>query len=352
MKKILLIFAVILLLLILLLLLFYLWGSSGKLKDKELTEIKDYKKNSASVTDSHEKKLYKIMTYNIGYLSGMTNNKSIKPDKNFFEENMDLSVKQFSKINPDFIAFQEIDFKSKRSYYVNQLDELATRLDFDFSSYAVNWDKNYVPFPYFPINTHFGEMLSGQAILSKYPIIDNNRTVLQKSENNPFYYNAFYLDRLVQISTIKMDDFKLIIMNVHLEAFDKKTREKQSKSIVNLYNEYKEYPMFIVGDFNTVPLNASKKRNFEHDSESDYENEITIKHIINETKLKEAFPITKKIDNEQEKQFFTYSSKYPESKIDYIFYTPGKIELVNSYRADAFGEISDHLPLVMEFSFN
>ncbi len=348
-KKIFLIIAILLIVLLLAFVIFYFWGSSGNLPNDKLTGIKEY--NQEKTTSNFEQKTYRVMTYNIGYFSGMTNNQSVKPGRELFKKNMNTAVEKFKELNLDFVAYQEIDFKSKRSYFINQLDELATQTGFEFSSYAINWDKNYVPFPYLPLNIHFGKMLSGQAIMSKFPIIDNERILLQKSKNNPFYYNAFYLDRLIQISTINMKNFELIIMNVHLEAFEKETREKQCETILKLYNKYKEYPMLIIGDFNTCPPNANKKKNFEHDTESNYENELTIKRILNETDLAEAFPIEGDIDYEKEKQYFTYSSRYPESKIDYIFYTPDTIELIDSYRVDSLGETSDHLPLLMEFTF-
>ena len=43
---------------------------------------------------------------------------------------------------------------------------------------------------------HFGSMLSGQSILSKYPLKDHQRIILERVKDNPFYRDALYLERL------------------------------------------------------------------------------------------------------------------------------------------------------------
>ena len=65
------------------------------------------------------------------------------------------------------------------------MDSIALYCGFLEGAYAVNWDKRYVPFPYWPPVVHFGEMLSGQGVLSKFPILMNKKIVLQKPEENP-----------------------------------------------------------------------------------------------------------------------------------------------------------------------
>jgi hypothetical protein len=67
---------------------------------------------------------------------------------------------------------------------------------------AINWDKRYVPFPYWPITQQFGRTLSGQSILSRFPIQNHERHVLDRVAGNNWIYNAFYLDRLAQVAEI------------------------------------------------------------------------------------------------------------------------------------------------------
>ena len=169
--------------------LFYFWGSSSHIDQG------DYEKVITYADPSPEKDTLRVMTFNLGYLSGMKNNLPVEMPEETFEENLKSSRSFLNKIAPDIIGFQEIDYGSDRSWNRNQLDSLSEGFHQAYAS--VNWDKNYVPFPYWPIKYHFGKMNSGQTILSKYPILNAETMVLDKPLNTPFYYNRFYLNRLI-----------------------------------------------------------------------------------------------------------------------------------------------------------
>ena len=61
----------------------------------------------------------------------MTNNLPLERPKYLFEENLNKVIYELKKIDADFIAFQEIDFASKRSYDINQQNEIA-KLGYNF----------------------------------------------------------------------------------------------------------------------------------------------------------------------------------------------------------------------------
>ncbi|MCP5109020.1 MAG: endonuclease/exonuclease/phosphatase, partial [bacterium] len=187
-----------------------------------------------------DRQTFTVMTYNIGYLSGMTNNRPIKTRKKLFEKNMATFLQLLEKNQPEFIAFQEIDFQSNRSYYVDQFQTILKKGGYKYGAKAVNWDKRYVPFPFGPPSVHFGKTVAGQAVLSRWPILEAKRILLQQPGNNPFFYNTFYLDRLVQMVKIKAAGTEFIILNVHLEAFHQKTREKQAQRVIDIYRSVKD----------------------------------------------------------------------------------------------------------------
>jgi len=300
---------------------FFFWASSPNYSQNEYSKL---------IINNHALKfnkdsVYSIVTYNIGYLSGMTNNKAIAKPKELFDNNLEKVKKDFGLLNADIIAFQEIDYASARSYDVNQQNEIA-KLGYNYLAQAVNWDENYVPFPYWPPSMHFGRMLSGQSILSKYPLKDHHRIVLDRVQDNPFYRDALYLDRLAQVVTVNIENKDVIIINVHLEAYDKLTREKQIDEVIDLYNKYNnEYPTILLGDFN---------------SDIQYENPSINKIIAVENIGNAAFEST---------YDFTYSSANPFKRIDYIFYSKNSIELIDSKVLKQFGVASDHLPIEMKF---
>ncbi|EAW38975.1 endonuclease/exonuclease/phosphatase family protein [Lyngbya sp. PCC 8106] len=310
--------------------LFYWWASSKSYSQAKYAEIL----TSDLPLQRKPKETYTVITYNIGYLSGLTNNQAVKREKVLFDENLELAIAALKPFNADFIALQEVDFASQRSYDVNQVQELATALKFPVQATAINWDNNYVPFPTFPIYAHFGKMLSGQAILSRYPIELNERIVLEQVTNKPFYENAFYLDRLAQVSRIKIANHILILINVHLEAFDQPTRLKQSQFVLELFLSFSQkYPVLLIGDFNSEPP-------------SEINLEPTINLFLNTPGIQSAFP--PKTLNHPENG--TYPSDQPHRTIDYIFYNQNKIEAIE-WQVVTDILASDHLPVVMKFRF-
>lgn len=331
---------------LLILISFFFWASSGSVPEKRLAEVKVY---SLSVSSSPLlKNRFRVMTYNIGYFSGKLNMRPDKAGLAFFQNNAAKFDALLKKVRPDFIGIQEIDFGSYRSYFINQLDHIAMHNGFSSAATSVNWDKKYVPFPYWPPSVHFRKILSGQAVLSRFPIGFNRRIVLPSIRNKPFYYRAFYLDRLVQMTQMNLNGHRLLIMNVHLEAYESETREQQAEMVLSLYCSVKDlYPVLLIGDFNCVPPGASKKYGFEDEPEMDFRGRDIITRFLQEGSLREAF--LSSTYNISESDTFTFPAHAPSRKLDYIFYDHRKIKCIESevLRIDS----SDHLPLMMEFAF-
>ena len=301
---------------------FYLWASSPKFNVSEYAKIEHFSFPSITNKDS----AYTIITYNIGYLSGMTNNLPIEKSKMLFDTNLGIVLKNFQNENADILAFQEIDFGSRRSYDINQQNKIA-EIGYNNVAQTINWDKNYVPFPEFPISLHFGKMLSGQSVLSKFSVITQERIPLQRNHKNPFYYDAFYLDRLAQIVKIKIRDQILVVINVHLEAYDAETRKEQTKKLVEIYGKYSaNFPTILLGDFN---------------SDIAYKN-ATIKLIMDIPGIGNA------VFN-PENNVKTFSSEKPTVRLDYIFFNSNRIQYLDGSVLNEFGQASDHLPLKMKF---
>ncbi|MCF6352781.1 MAG: endonuclease/exonuclease/phosphatase family protein [Cyclobacteriaceae bacterium] len=298
---------------------FYFWASSSNYSKEEYSQL--IKNDYPEIIDKDS--VYNIITYNIGYLSGMTNNLPVAKTKLLFNNNLIKVYQEFDRIKADIICFQEVDYHSKRSYYVNQQQEIQ-KIGYNYVFQAVNWDLKYLPYPYFPIKFQFGEMLSGQSILSKYPLADAERIVLSRVANSPFYRNAFYLDRLAQVCKIVINGKTVVLINVHLEAFDEITKTNHANYIVELYSTYKDrFPVLLTGDFN---------------SDIAYGN-AAIKTILGISGIKSAVNIHKK----------TFPSVFPTKRLDYIFYNEKFIELKSAKILTSFGDASDHLPVMMEF---
>ena len=312
---------------------FYFWGGSGSYRPSD-----NYKLVTFSEDTTGKKDTLSVMTFNIGYLSGLANNNPVRTSFESNRANLDKAIDVIENLKPDFIAFQEIDFGSHRSYYLNQFDSIGIRCRYRMGAMAVNWDKNYVPFPYWPLSVQFGRILSGQAILSKYTLSTCQAIVLPKPVSNAFYYNRFYLDRLIQTSAVELpDDNKLLIVNIHFEAFDKATREIDSDVLIRyLHTIPVRMPYILIGDFNARPPYRGVSQN----------NERTIRNII-DFGLVPA--VDEKIYTSDPDRYNTFNSGDPVEKIDYIFYDPARIRKVDARVVKEMGEISDHLPMYMKF---
>ena len=311
-----------LLLLIVAFVIFFFWASSSTLNKSEYAKLIEVDYNKTLKNDS----IFSIVTYNIGYLSGMTNNLAVESPKKLFKDNLDKVISEVKKVNPDIMAFQEIDFDASRSYNINQEEEIS-KLGFNYRAQTINWDKRYLPFPYWPISMHYGKVVSGQSIISKYPLKEQQRIVLQRVADAPFYRDAFYLERLAQVVKVVLNGKEVVVINIHLEAYEKETRAKQFEEVLAIFNQYKEiYPTILLGDFN------SRARD---------ENAV-VQKIFAMKAIGSAASDMNNLGN-------TFNSKDPSKRIDYIFYTKNSIEYISGKVLHQFGQASDHLPLEMKF---
>lgn len=301
---------------------FFFWASSSTLEETEYAKLTEVNSQNQTENDS----IFSIMTYNIGYLSGMTNNRAIAKPKSLFDDNLQKVIQESQKVNPDVIAFQEIDYDASRSYNVDQESAIAD-LGYSYRAKTINWDERYLPFPYWPVSMHFGKVVSGQSIISKYPLKEQERIVLQRVADAPFHRDAFYLERLAQVVKVVLNGKEVILINIHLEAFDKETRANQFEEVIAIFNQYKDkYPTILLGDFN------SRARD---------ERAVIKKMFIMENIGNAAFDILN-IEN-------TFDTKKPFERIDYIFYTENSIEYISGRVLNEFEQASDHLPIMMKF---
>ncbi|GAB4187576.1 MAG: hypothetical protein OHK0057_24000 [Thermoflexibacter sp.] len=161
---------------------FFYWGSSPKLSSNQYLANKSYPNAYSLPSDS----VFTIITYNIGYLSGMNNNKVADHTQEFLYQNLAHVIQTFKQIQPDIVAYQEIDYGCDRSFDINQSEKIAQTLGFAYQLDAINWDKVYVPFPYSWNPTyHFGRVLSGQSLHTHFPVVNHERMVLERP-NLPF----------------------------------------------------------------------------------------------------------------------------------------------------------------------
>ena len=316
--------------LIVLIVVFYFYGTSNSLNEAKYNSVQ-INKNAHTLLDD----TLSIMTYNIGWLSGMTNNLPVERDIQLYIENLNRCINFLERDRPNIIAFQEIDIDSDRSFNMNQPDSLQKHLRYKYGALALNWDKKYVPFPDYNPKYFFGRTISAQYVLSDLDVVKNSFKRLRKPINAPFYYNAFYLDRLIQKTELKTKNGELMILNVHLEAFDEETRNEHIQKTIEEFDKYRKVmPTLLVGDFNS-PQDSLGTRN------------KLLDQLINRQDVGMAIPDS--VYKKNMIKYNTYSSGNPFTKIDYIFYNTDMIKAIESDVVREFGEVSDHYPVWMKF---
>ena len=316
-------FALVLAALLLALAAFFFWASAGTLRESDLAVTKTHPAPPAAPRDT-----LTAVTYNIGYLSGMTNNLPVKRSRALYEENMDAAAALLRRLDPDVIGFQEIDFRAARSFDVQQADTLAQRLGYAAAAEAVNWDERYVPFPYGLPSVNFGRIISGQAVLSRFPVTRHERVVLARPPL-PFYRDALYLDRLAQVVRLDVpvvadSTTSLVVINVHLEAFDADTREREIRTVRRLYDAYAATgaPVLLLGDFNSV-MPGTDLSALPAETEAEFTGDSTLALLTSPGNIASAFS-----DSAFARGAVpgTYPADAPTRTIDHIFFTPGRIQ--------------------------
>ena len=286
--------------------------------------------------------VYALVTWNIGYASGLTNNSAANATAEENEANLKRLAEVMQQTLPDIAALQEVDFESRRSYSQDQAAYLAEWALFEYRAVAYNWDTRYVPFPYWPPASHFGRVLSGQVVLADYRIAEQQVVAFPKPSERSSWYNAFYPDRLAQVVEVDMDGTPVTVINVHLEAYMRGSREQQAARVAELAARYNDGPLLVVGDFNAVPPWAE---------EPDVpESPETVRDGTIETLLKVGLEpaIPEGAYAAAPEQFHTFRSDNPRAAIDHIFYNR-YIEPHSARVLQDAGTPSDHLPVLFEF---
>jgi endonuclease/exonuclease/phosphatase family metal-dependent hydrolase len=287
------------------------------------------------------------MTYNIGFASG--NNQINIPDKTTSLKNLSLICNTIKTYNPSILTIQEVDIHSKRSGFIDQITYIQKNCGYPYVAIAITWNRNWVPYP-FKINPkyHWGKILAAQVVFSKHPIIKQEIHRFSKPKSNHFIYNWFYLNRLAQSVLIELENSKHItIFNTHLEAFDKVSRQEQSRFLSTQIKAGLTRPTILCGDLNAIYSSIHRTFRFEDEPYIDYKNDSTLSHFLKLPGLKEVCSDIRIMDKAP---CFTYPSNKPNRQLDYMFYTPSYFNLLKTEILTS-SQGSDHLPLISEFVY-
>ncbi len=199
---------------------------------------------------------FKLLLWNIGY-AGLGQNadfffdggQQVRSPKYEVLNNFDAMVSSLQEQPSDFIMLQEVDVHSKRSYWLDErarLRELAK-----YSQFAKNYDVHFVPLKW---TDPMGRVVSGLQNITDYEAVKSYRVQLPGSY--PFPDKYFFLRRCLIVQEFALaDNKKLVLVNLHLSAFNDQLQKEELKFISHWIEPFNNENTYIIlgGDWNIDP---------------------------------------------------------------------------------------------------
>jgi endonuclease/exonuclease/phosphatase family metal-dependent hydrolase len=290
-----------------------------------------------------------LLSWNLGY-GGLgkemdffyEGGKMVRPDETLsrkYIQGIADAISGFDSI--DVFLFQEVDFDSKRSYFLDQT-KIVSKSAGDFAyTKAINYKSDFVPVPFM---NPMGKVTSGLFLLSNFSPHESIRISTPGTYAWP--KRLFMLTRCLQISKFNVEGSKeLVVMNLHNSAFDDADalRDEELKLMRTLaMEEYQKGNYVIIGgDWNQNPPGL------ELNDQNPY-------------KIKTVRPIP--ADLMPDGWTWAFDSRLPTNRdvdkpfdiatttcslIDFFLVSPN-VEVVETRTVDLEFENSDHLPVILK----
>lgn len=199
----------------------------------------------------------KIMSWNIGYAALGDNadffmdggSHVYTADEERVQENLDAVIKTIYSVYPDVTFLQEVDRDSSRSHHIDEARQIMDACTLCRNSFAYNFRVMFVPYPLPPI----GKVNSGLLTLSAYPIASAERIQLPVPFSWPVSTANLKRCLMVDRLPIQGSDKELVLVNLHLEAYDDGSgREAQTEMLRDILETEAAAGNYVIagGDFN------------------------------------------------------------------------------------------------------
>lgn len=319
---------------------FFFWASAGDSDDREVAPGM-LLENPSGVAPPEAPAELTVLSFNIGYGRGPAGDIAGPWSEDHIRAGLDGVAAQIRTSEADLVLLQEVDLESSRSHDIDEGRYLLEASGLRHGSCVITWERNYVPFPYWPPSKHYGAMKSGQCLLSRFPIVSSTRHRLPQPEAFPWWRNRFYLNRAIDHAVVDVAGQQWNVFNVHLEAFDAINRMEHARRLAALVGALDDRSRVVVaGDFNAPPPEATQKKGFVDEPEMDFSADETIA-IARGMKLQQALP---------DPEAFTFPADAPTRRLDYIFYGSALTKTEARVLLPPPGPHSDHLPVWARFA--
>ncbi|WP_248404261.1 endonuclease/exonuclease/phosphatase family protein [Butyrivibrio fibrisolvens] len=227
-------------------------------EDKEDIELIGTAEKTLSAGDS-----FTVLTWNTGY--GALSDDSdffmdggtmiYTADKDRVQENLEQMAVEIESIDPDIVFLQEVDKVADRSYKIDEVSFFQESNNDKVSSYALNMDAIFIPYPIPPI----GRVKVGIQTLSAYEVSSSTRLSLPVPFKWPVSTCNF--KKCLNVSRIPVGgtDKELVLVNLHLEAYDSgEGKMAQTNMLRQVLQAEVDAGNYVIagGDFNQVFSNT------------------------------------------------------------------------------------------------
>lgn len=178
------------------------------------------------------------------------------------EGNLAADYALIEQVKPDILLVQEIEVNSRRSAYVDMVQDLLDHTSMNYAAYYPVWDTRYAP------DEAFGRVEMGNAIFSRFPITEAQRHRSEDRTDQAFYEDYFLLHRGIGRAVVQVDDRDLAVWVVHAEAYDTDGTKKKHVDQAHALFSAEALPAIIGGDFNNLPPGTVKFEEFNDDPPS------------------------------------------------------------------------------------
>jgi endonuclease/exonuclease/phosphatase family metal-dependent hydrolase len=299
----------------------------------------------------------KVVTYNTQFFAGTDYHFFYDGGADALVDRVDVrrtvtGVSAFlAKENPDFILLQEVDCGARRTGYLNQVELLRNSLPDDLrnSVATLYWKSKFVPHP-----RVMGSAGTKLVVFSRYRLEKSTRYQLPRTPGNPIVADFNFKRALLEVEIPLADGRTFCLLNTHLEAFPKGTdvmRRQVDHVLLKLDAlDKKNVPWILGGDFNLLPPGQWKRLNAEERGCHHEPSEIFAIY-----ERYRGVPTISDASGERMQDFLTFTKRIKEQRVpirtlDYFF--ASQDVRINRYAVRQAGvkSLSDHLPLVAEFT--
>ena len=244
----------------------------GTLTDFQPKAVIPLKAEQTSKLTAVEDSILSFVSWNIGYggLGTESNffldshgkyfacDKMVRAPREYVEKNV-AGILRFATTFPsDFYLFQEVDYHSKRSYFMDEFEKIKKALPKFSAWFSVNYKSDWIPIPVFEPWKGYGEVFSGLATFARFQPTQSTRFQLPGEYGWPT--RIFQLDRCAAMHRFAVKNGReLVVINIHNSAYDvdgilKKQQMDFLKQMV--LGEYQKGNYVLLGgDWNMCPPN-------------------------------------------------------------------------------------------------